>query len=89
MIAYERGPFNLFGRLRRAVGIFHFDDGTPDHDLATREIQKLMLCLWCLSPWIAGGWLLGFLFLNEPTMIVSYILALSAGTIAVERINRG
>jgi hypothetical protein len=59
MIAYERGPFKLFERLRAATGIFHFDDGSPDHDLATKEIQKLMLCVWCSSPYFAVLWVLG------------------------------
>ena len=89
MIAYERGPFKLFERMRTAIGIFHFDDGAPDHDLATREIQKLVLCVWCLSQWLAAAWLAGWVWLNEATMIASYILALSAGAIIAERINRG
>lgn len=89
MVAYERGPFRLFERLRAAAGIFHFDDGSPDHDLATKEIQKLIICVWCSSPWIAGFWLLGYTFLPALTMGASLILALSAGAIIVEKINNG
>ncbi len=89
MIAYERGPFKLFERLRAAAGIFHFDDGSPDHDLATKEIQKLMLCVWCLSPWIAGLWIGAYIYSPIPTMIVSTALALSAGAIALEKWNNG
>ncbi len=89
MIAYERGPFKLFERLRASAGIFHFDDGTPDHDLATKEIQKLMLCVWCSSPWLAGLWLLGYIYFPGPVMIASTILAVSAGAIIAEKINNG
>jgi len=89
MIAYERGPLKLFERMRARAGIFHFDDGSPDHDLATKEIQKLMLCVWCSSPYFAGLWLLGYIYLPIPTMIISSILALSAGAIALEKWNNG
>ncbi len=89
LIAYERGPFKLFEWLRAAAGIFHFDDGSPDHDLATGEIQKLLICVWCSSPWLAGLWVLGYLFFPMPTMIVSAVLAISAGAIIAEKINNG
>ena len=89
MIAYERGPLKLFERFRSAIGIFHFDTGEPDHDLATREIQKLVLCVWCSSPWIAGVWIGAYSYAPAPTMIVSAILALSAGAIALEKWNNG
>ncbi len=89
MIAYERGPFKLFERLRGAAGTFHFDDGSPDHDLATKEIQKLMLCVWCSSSWLAGLWLLGYVYFPGPVMIASIILAFSAGAVAMEKFING
>ncbi len=89
MIAYERGPLRIFERLRAAAGIFHFDDGGPDHDLATKEIQKLMLCVWCSSAWLAGLWLLGYIYFPGPVMIASTILAFSAGAVAMEKFING
>ena len=89
MVAYERGPLKVFERMRAKAGIFHFDDGSPDHDLATKEIQKLMLCVWCLSPWIAGAWLAGYIFAPAPTMVVSVIFAFSAGAVAMEKFING
>ncbi len=89
MFAYERGPFKLFEGIRAAAGIFHFDDGSPDHDLATGEIQKLLLCIWCSSPWLAGVWIGAYIYAPTPTMIVSIILALSTGAIVAEKINNG
>ena len=87
MIAYERGPFKLFYRIRSAVGILHYDDGSPDTDLATSELQQMLLCVWCSSPWLAGLWLVGYLLIPEITLVASGILALSAVAITLERVN--
>jgi len=89
LIAYERGPFKIFEWVRARAGIFHFDNGSPDTDLATSEIQNLVLCVWCSSPWFAGLWVVGYVFAPEFTMIVSTILALSTGAIVLEKINNG
>jgi hypothetical protein len=74
MLAYERGPFKLFDWIRAK---------------ATGEFAELILCVWCLSLWFAGLWVLGYSFFPTPTMIVSTVLAISAGAIVVEKINNG
>lgn len=74
MIAYERGPFGLFDRIR---------------EKSRGEFAELLLCVWCLSPWFGGLWVLGYSFFPTPTMIVSAVLALSAGAIITEKINNG
>ena len=89
MIAYERGPFKLFERLRAKAGVLRYDNGEIDYDLSTGELAQFLLCVWCLSLWIAGLWILWYSFFPMPTMIASYVLALSAGAIIAERINHG
>jgi hypothetical protein len=89
MIAYERGPLKIFERLRSAAGVLHYDNGEVDNDLADGELQHLLICVWCLSPWIAGLWLIGYVYAPAPTTIISMILSLSAGAIALEKWNHG
>lgn len=87
MIAYERGPFALFRFLRSIARIPHFDDDTPDSDSPPNEFAKLLLCVWCSSPWLAAGWLAFYSRLPEVTMIASYILAFSAVAVLLDQVN--
>ena len=89
LIAYERGPFAIFTRIRSAVGIDHFDDGRPDTDNVHGELGKLLACVWCLSPWIGLVWFIAFGLSASATMAVSAVLGLSTLAILVERVNHG
>ena len=89
LVAYERGPFALFQRLREAAGVEHFDDGSPDTDGLDDELAKLMSCVWCIAPYFALVWIAFWSTAQDATMLLSYILALSAGAVVVERIARG
>ena len=94
LIAYERGPFAIFTRIRIAAGINHFDDGTPITDGPTvrgihGEFAKLFMCVWCLSPWIGLVWFGSFALWPAVTMVASSVLALSSLAILVERVNHG
>ena len=46
-------------------------------------LHELFGCVWCMSIWIAPVVVL--LSLNEYTMYINYVFALSAGAIIVER----
>ena len=89
LISYERGPFALFQRIRAAVGIDHFDDGSPDPASVHGELAQLLHCVWCVSLWIGIGWYVGFDLASQPVLLASSILALSSLAILVERVNHG
>ena len=87
LIAYERGPFAIFQRIRTVVGIDHFDDGTPDPVSVRGELSKLVSCVWCLSIYISFAWFIGFGLAFEWIMPISFVLALSSLAIFGEQIN--
>ena len=89
LIAYERGPFAIFQRIRTVVGIDHFDDGSPDPASVHGELAQLLHCVWCVSLWIGIGWYVGFALASQPVLLASSILALSSLAIIMERQNHG
>ena len=56
MLANERGPFDVLGKLRSAAGVGYEVDGGI---VAETELARLATCVWCSSVWVAAGlWLL-------------------------------
>ena len=89
LVAYERGPFDVFVRLRTRMGITAGDDGAP---LAWNEnsfLHGLMVCVWCNSLWVAAPVLAAWLVAPAAARIACLWLALSAGAIAIERWSHG
>lgn len=85
LLVAETGPFDMFLKLREAVGITH-DEDKKVAVIPERFLPQLLSCMWCTSVWV--GFLLT-IFHNILPYISAWIvfpLALSAGAIAVERI---
>lgn len=82
LVSYERGPFDIFLRMRSALGFEHGDNGEPTA-WPDKTLTKMLACPWCLGLWIVppvyGLWAL------EPVLV----MLLAAGTvlIAVEKWN--
>lgn len=85
MLSYERGPGDVFVRIRERLGIYHDDDGVKISTNGT-VVAELVDCLWCLSPWMAVG-VMGIVALG--LTVVLYPFALSAAAIGMERWARG
>jgi hypothetical protein len=45
----ERGPFDIFGKIRDLAGIKYDEYSRP---CADTEIGKALLCPWCTSVWV-------------------------------------
>jgi len=88
MIAYEVGPWRLFVRLRRLVGIEPDDAGRPAAWNPDAFLAGLFVCLWCVSVWV-GPALMVMVVVWPPAQWLLTPLALSAGAILVERLARG
>lgn len=71
LLMRERGPFDVFGRLRTRLGV--------DRAGEMGEWQELFSCVWCLSIWTA---LILYVF-RFPLLL--YVLAASTIAIAIER----
>ncbi len=60
LLSYEEGPWGIFERLRRRVGIVEIDLGASPVGLVPSDepapepgfFGKLFACVWCLSPWV-------------------------------------
>lgn len=85
----ERGPFDVFWRLRARAGIIHDDEGRPIGYDETRYAAGLLYCLWCFS--LVAALLYGALWLVWPdgARALSVPFALSAGAIAAGRYING
>ena len=83
LVSYERGPGDVFLRLREALGFKHDDHGEP---IAWPETwaAKLLSCPWCVGMWAAAGFWALWEYVSEPVVIV---VAAAAVVVAVERWN--
>ena len=83
LVSYERGPGDVFLRLREALGFQHDERGEPTAWPETL-LAKLVSCPWCLSLWAAAGFWAMWEYVSEPAVIV---MAAAAVVVAVERWN--
>lgn len=82
LLAGERGPYDVLGKLRAACGVGYEPDGTV---VAETEAAQLITCVWCSSPWLAAGlWLLRRVWPGLGDLITG-ALAAAAVTVFVER----
>jgi len=83
LLMKERGPFDLFVRVRKLIGVKHYDDGTP---LSYKDnfFGNLFSCCWCLSVWIAFAYTAFYIFLPRYAIIFALPLSLSTVTILIE-----
>jgi hypothetical protein len=85
LLAQERGPFELFERLRYWAGVRY--DVYSQQD-PRNEMARGLVCIWCNSVWIGtplavlGVWMEGLPWYWVPLLA----LALSAGAIALNRL---
>lgn len=91
MLVDEDGPFDVFGRIRRSVGIkTHLEEtevpkqwkvvkDTPDNFFA-----EVLSCMWCCSLYVGAFWAL-LLFLLPPSLWFAIPFALSTCAIFMEK----
>lgn len=78
LLMQERGPFNMFGVLRRHAGI-RYD--AYSKAVAENEIAKMLLCHRCTSIWaglavlLVPGWLRKTLAVSAGAIILKGVLS--------------
>lgn len=85
LVSAERGPWDVFQRLREMVGIEHDADG---HIIATPEtfMAGLISCVWCISVWLGGlATLVAYLW-PVAAFWLALPLALSAAAIGLDKL---
>lgn len=79
----EAGPFNIFGKFRKQIGILEIEleDGSIINEVLdnNNEIGKLFSCLWCLSFYVS----IVLLFVPKKLLLP---FAISAGAIIVKEV---
>lgn len=75
LLVDEEGPAMLFVHIRRWSGVY-YDEYSVRH--SNNLFGQLLLCVWCLSVWVAALVALLYYFFPGATMVVSSIFAMSA-----------
>lgn len=87
LVVNENGPWDILARFRDLAGV-RYDQHSDRYGL--NVFANLLVCVWCISPWIAGLVYLAWALAPQATMVVATVLALSAFAVAVEEwVNRG
>lgn len=85
LLAHERGPWDVFLRLRALAGVEHDATGSP-FSWPETFFGKLLRCPWCLSPWtaalMAALWLAG----GVGVVIVAVLAAAAVVVIVAEHV---
>lgn len=83
----ERGPFNVFVKIRELSGLMHDERGEvymiPDTLLA-----GILSCVWCCSIWIGIGWAVFWIFFPILALKIAVPFAFSAVAILLETMIR-
>lgn len=86
MLAYERGPLDIFYRIRGIMGFDQYDDG--EEEAPDNFIGNLLACVWCSSLWVGALFFISYI-LWPGVMFIALPLAISAVAVIVEQINHG
>ena len=87
LLIAERGAFDVFVKLRKAVGIGHDAEGQPNLYPDTM-LADLFSCVRCMSVWV--GIVLTLVYVFVPSMLWLWLclpLALSAAAIGFGRLQ--
>ena len=76
LLISESGPYEVLAKLRDVVGITYNEHSLP---VATNELAKLFLCIWCMSIWVGLLLARGSVFKG---------LAYSAGAILFDKLQK-
>ena len=84
----ERGPFDLFLKIRSVAGITHDENGFA-LEIPETFFGQLLSCVWCSSIWIALFITVLWFVSSEWALRFAVILALSGGAVLLEEWRKG
>lgn len=84
LLVHERGPFDMFVRIREVANIEHDEDGYP-FMFPDNFLADVLSCVWCTSIWIAAFFVFTSLLFPTLTLKFATIFAISAGAIMIDK----
>lgn len=86
LLVDEKGPWDLFLKMRKLAGIEHDEDGTailiPDGFM-----PGVLSCVWCASIWVGAFWGMFYFLTPEIAIVCGEIFGLSTVAVIVNRIS--
>jgi len=80
LLVHEDGPWNIFARLRRRVGLVN------DVEIPDGFLPGVLSCVWCASIWVGAAWTLLYFLIPTAVEWLALPFALSTLAIGVERL---
>lgn len=90
LLVNEKGPLDIFERLRTLAGIEHTQVGdSPEYYKAVSDtfFAQVLDCVWCCSVWVGIGWSILYYFSPTVSMWIALPLAISTTAIVVNRFS--
>lgn len=85
LFVQERGPFDVFVKIRERFGFIHDDEGAVI-GIPENFFGELLSCVWCSSIWVALFW--GIMIFLFPALSLKIAMIFAFSTIAVVIDNR-
>ena len=79
----EKGPWNVFLRLRILAGIQHDDNGTA-YGIPDTFLAGVLSCIWCCSVWVGFFWTALWLVSSDTSLKLAVPFAFSALAILID-----
>jgi hypothetical protein len=74
LFAREAGPFDIFAKFRKFVGVYYNEKSEP---CGSNVVSTGIICTWCNSVWFGMFWMVVF-FITPMVIWLALPLALSA-----------
>jgi len=81
LLAQEDGPYDMFAKLRRRLGVRYDAHRRPSGE---NVIARGVICVWCNSVWVGAALALAY-FLWPAVVWLCLPLALSAAAIVIDQ----
>lgn len=85
LLVVEDGPYDMFSRIRKAVGVYYDEYSTPQ---GKNVVSRALICIWCFSVWVATAAAFFSPFTRNIVTYFTNVLAISAAIILIDRLIR-
>lgn len=82
LLVNEKGPGNIFIRIRELTGIQHDNFGDP-YMIPERFFSQVLSCVWCCSVWVAMAFTVIYKLIPF-WEVIAYPFALSAIAVTIQ-----
>lgn len=89
LLVYERGPFDMFEKLRKKAGVSHDDNHEPSGWDDGRYFAVMLSCIWCTSLVVSFAVAILFFILKDIAIVLLFPFFLGAVVIGYERFVNG